>query len=205
FATHFARESELSYRKGMEWLGYSIDWRREFTTVDPSYSKFIAWQYHKLYDAGLIVKGKHPVKWCPGCGNPVTDHDLLEGEGVGIVEFTLLKYKIDDYVLPAATLRPETVFGVTNLWLNPDVKYVSAQVNGERWIVSEQAVKKLRDQGYQVGEVSSIRINFGREVEVPLTHKRVPILPAKFVDPDNATGVVGSVPSHRLNLAGPPI
>lgn len=196
FATHFARESELSYRKGMEWLGYSIDWRREFTTVDPSYSKFITWQYHKLYDAGLIVRGKHPVKWCPGCGNPVTDHDLLEGEGVGIVEFTLLKYRIDDYVLPAATLRPETVFGATNLWLNPDVKYVSAQVNGERWIVSEQAVKKLREQGYQVGEVSSIRINFGREVEVPLTHKRVPILPAKFVDPDNATGVVGSVPSH---------
>lgn len=196
FASHFARESELSYRKGMEWLGYSIDWCREFTTVDPHYKKFVTWQYHKLYDAGLIVKGKHPVKWCPRCGNPVTDHDLLEGEGVGIVEFTLLKYRADDYVLPAATLRPETVFGVTNLWLNPDVKYVSARVGGERWIVSEQAIEKLREQGYKVGEVGPIQINFSRKVEVPLTHKRVPILPAKFVDPDNATGVVGSVPSH---------
>ncbi len=196
FAIHFARESELSYRKGMEWLGYSIDWRREFTTVDPHYNKFITWQYHKLYDAGLIVKGKHPVKWCPGCGNPVTDHDLLEGEGVGIVEFTLLKYRAGEYVFPAATLRPETVFGVTNLWLNPNVKYVSIEVNGERWVVSEQAVEKLREQGYQIGEISSFKINFGRKVEVPLTHKRVPILPAKFADPDNATGVVGSVPSH---------
>ncbi len=196
FATYFAHVSDLSYRKGMEWLGYSIDWRREFTTVDPHYSKFITWQYRKLYDAGLIVKGKHPVKWCPGCGNPVTDHDLLEGEGVGIVEFTLLKYRADDYVLPAATLRPETVFGVTNLWLNPDIKYISARVNGERWIISKQAVEKLRDQGYQIGEVSPIRVDFSKEVEVPLTHKRVPILPAKFVDPDNATGVVGSVPSH---------
>ncbi len=196
FATHFARESDLSYRKGMEWLGYSIDWRREFTTVDPHYSKFVTWQYHQLQEAGLIVKGKHPVKWCPGCGNPVTDHDLLEGEGVETVEFTLLKYRSGDYVLPAATLRPETVFGVTNLWLNPDVKYVCAEVDGERWVVSEQAVDKLREQGYKIGEVVPGRIDFGGEVEVPLTHKRVPVLPARFVDPNNATGVVGSVPSH---------
>ncbi|MDI6884570.1 MAG: leucine--tRNA ligase [Hadesarchaea archaeon] len=196
FATHFARESDLSYRKGMEWLGYSIDWRREFTTVDPHYQKFITWQYHQLQEAGLIVKGKHPVKWCPGCGNPVTDHDLLDGEGVEIVEFTLLKYRSGDYILPAATLRPETVFGVTNLWLNPDVKYVCAEVDGEKWVVSEQAVEKLRQQGYRVGKVVPGRIDFSKEVEVPLTHKRVPVLPARFVDPDNATGVVGSVPSH---------
>jgi leucyl-tRNA synthetase len=197
FATHFARISDLSYRKGMGWLGYSIDWRREFTTVDPHYSKFITWQYHKLMDAGVIVKGAHPVKWCPSCGNPVTDHDLLEGEGVGILEFTLLKYRLGDYVLPAATLRPETIFGVTNLWLNPDVKYVSAEVDGERWVVSPEAIEKIREQGYEVGKVEPFSAKLiGREVEVPLTHKRVLILPAKFVDPGNATGVVGSVPAH---------
>ncbi len=196
FANYFARESELSYRKGMEWLGYSIDWRREFTTVDPSYSKFVTWQYHKLWDSNLIVKGKHPVKWCPGCGNPVTDHDLLDGEGAEILEFTLLKYRLGEYVLPAATLRPETVFGVTNLWMNPGVNYVSARVGEELWIVSEQAVEKLSQQGHRVEDVKPIRIDFKKEVEVPLTRKRVPILPATFVDPDNATGVVGSVPSH---------
>jgi leucyl-tRNA synthetase len=198
FATYFARVSDLSYRKGMEWLGYSFDWRREFTTIDPHYSKFITWQYHKLMDAGLISKGTHPVKWCPGCRNPVTDHDLLEGEGVGILEFTLLKYRFNDYVLPAATLRPETVFGVTNLWLNPRVDYVCVEVNGERWIVSRQAVEKLRVQGYKIGKISELpeKTLIGKEVEVPLTHKRVLILPAEFVDPENATGVVGSVPAH---------
>jgi leucyl-tRNA synthetase len=196
FANYWARESDLSYRKGMEWLGHSIDWRREFTTVDPHYKKFVTWQYHKLWDAGLIVKGKHPVRWCPNCGNPVTDHDLLDGEGVEILDFTLLKYRLGDHVLPAATLRPETVFGVTNLWLNPEVKYVAAEVGGEKWVVSEQAVEKLRQQGYSVGAVGPFQVDFTKEVEVPLTHKRVPILPARFVDPNNVTGVVGSVPSH---------
>jgi len=196
FADYFARRSDLSYRKGMEWLGFTVDWRRELTTIDPTYSKFVTWQYHKIWDMGLIVKGKHPVKWCPNDGNPVTDHDLLEGEGVEIVEFTLLKYKYGDYVLPAATLRPETVYGVTNLWMNPKVNYVSAVVGGEKWIVSEEAVEKLRKQAFEVGEVKPIKIDFTKKVEVPLTHKLVPMLPASFVDPKNATGVVGSVPSH---------
>lgn len=196
FAEYWARLSELGYRKGMELLGLSIDWRREFTTVDPHYQRFITWQYHKLFDRGLIVKGKHPVKWCPSCNNPVTDHDLLEGEGVEILDFTLIKYRQGDLIFPAATLRPETIFGLTNIWLNPKARYVVAEVDGEKWVVSEQALPKLREQGYRVGEAWPYQPQFGTEVEVPLTGKRVPILPAEFADPNSATGVVGSVPAH---------
>jgi leucyl-tRNA synthetase len=196
FANYWARISELGYRKGMELLGLSIDWRREFTTVDPHYKKFITWQYHKLWERGLIVKGKHPVKWCPSCKNPVTDHDLLEGEGVEILEFTLIKYRQGDLIFPAATLRPETLFGLTNIWLNPKAKYVIATVNGEKWVVSEQAVEKLREQGNEVEVEEEYQSNFGSEVEVPLTGKKVPILPAEFVNPNSCTGVVGSVPAH---------
>jgi leucyl-tRNA synthetase len=196
FGTYFAEVSDLSYKKGMRWLGLSIDWRRDFTTVDPPYSRFVTWQYHKLLEAGLIVKGKHPVRWCPRDGNPVTDHDLLEGEEAELLEFTLLKYRQGKRVFPAATLRPETLFGATNLWLNPKVNYVEAEVEGERWVVSEEAVSKLAEQGYRVGESRPFRVEFGSEVEVPLTRKRVPILPADFVDSNNATGVVGSVPAH---------
>lgn len=196
FAEYWARLSELGYRKGMELLGLSIDWRREFTTVDPHYQRFITWQYHKLFDRGLIVKGRHAVKWCPSCNNPVTDHDLLEGEGVEILDFTLIKYRQGNLVFPAATLRPETIFGLTNIWLNPKARYVVAEVDGEKWVVSEQALPKLREQGYRVGEARPYQPQFGTEVEVPLTGKRVPILPAEFADPNSATGVVGSVPAH---------
>lgn len=197
FGDYFARESDLSYKRGMQMLGYSIDWDREFTTIDDAYSKFITWQYHKLMDMGLVSKGAHPVKWCPGCENPVTDHDLLEGEGVNIVEYSLLKFRLNDYVLPAATLRPETIFGVTNLWLNPEVDYVEAEVNGEKWIVSEEAIEKIKNQGFKVGKVSKFDDQLiGRDVEAPIVHKKVPILPADFVDPQNASGVVYSVPAH---------
>ncbi|KXB07868.1 hypothetical protein AKJ56_02215, partial [candidate division MSBL1 archaeon SCGC-AAA382N08] len=121
----------------------------------------------------------------------------LEGEGVNIVEYSLLKYRVDDYVLPAATLRPETVFGVTNLWLNPEVDYVVAEVGSENWVVSEEGLKKLENQNFDIGEVSELDEQLiGKEVEAPLIDKKVPILPASFVDPSNATGIVYSVPSH---------
>jgi len=197
FGDYFAKESDLSYKKGMDILGYSIDWRREFRTIDDAYKKFITWQYHNLKDMNLVTEGEHPVKWCPNDENPVTDHDLLEGEGVNIVDYSLLKYRVDGYVLPAATLRPETIFGVTNLWLNPDVDYKVAEVDDEEWIVSERGVEKLRNQNFDVGDVSTFDGELiGKMVEAPLIDKEVPILPADFVDPENATGIVYSVPAH---------
>ena len=58
----------------------------------------------------------------------------------------VVKFNLDDtYVLPVATLRPETIYGVTNLWINPHVKYVVAHVgesNKPMWIISRDAVKK---------------------------------------------------------------
>ncbi|KXB05488.1 hypothetical protein AKJ49_00670 [candidate division MSBL1 archaeon SCGC-AAA382A03] len=197
FGDYFAKKSNLSYKKGMKMLGYSIDWRREFRTINDNYKKFITWQYHKLMDMGLVSKGEHPVKWCPNDENPVTDHDLLEGEGVNIVEYSLLKYRVNDYVLPAATLRPETIFGVTNLWLNPNEKYVIAEVGSEKWVVSERGLEKLRNQNFEIGEVTDLDEQLiGKKAKAPLIDKKVPILPADFVDPTNATGVVYSVPAH---------
>lgn len=107
------------YNEVMHEMGYSIDWRREFKTIDPTYKKFIEWQITTLKEKGLVIKGEHPVKYCPRCGNPVGDHDLLEGEGVGINELTLLKFKMEDKIFVTATLRPETIVGATNIWLNP--------------------------------------------------------------------------------------
>ncbi len=197
FGDYFAEKSTLSYKSGMKMLGYSIDWRREFRTIDEHYKKFITWQYHKLMDMDLVSKGAHPVKWCPSDENPVTDHDLLEGEGVDIVEYSLLKYKVDEYILPAATLRPETIFGVTNLWMNPEVDYVVAEVNSEKWVVSEEGLTKLENQGFDIGNVEKLQDQLiGKEAEAPLIDRKIPILPARFVDPGNATGIVYSVPAH---------
>jgi len=184
-------------RKTVHLAGFSIDWRREFQTTSPLFSKFIEWQYESLRKKGYVVRGTHPVVWCPRCESPTGDADRHEGEGVSQEEYILLKFKYNGVCLPAATLRPETIYGVTNIWVHPDSEYVEVKVDGEKWVVSEAAAKKLKDQK----EVTILRHFKGAEIiggeaTNPLNKKKLPILPAIFVNPDNATGIVYSVPAH---------
>ncbi|MFQ6134680.1 MAG: leucine--tRNA ligase, partial [Nitrososphaerales archaeon] len=185
-------------KAGMKEIGYSIDWRREFTTIDPQYSTFIQWQFKKLRDKGLITRGSHPVGWCPRDGSPVGQHDTVGDVEPEIGEYTLIKFRLDGYRLPTATLRPETVFGVTNIWIRPEAAYVKADVDGEAWIVSREAAEKLRYLSMKVTVEEELKGSdlVGEEVENPLTDTKMPILPASFVDPKNGTGVVMSVPAH---------
>ncbi|MEG9195295.1 MAG: leucine--tRNA ligase [Candidatus Methanoglobus sp.] len=192
---YFAREALSALKR----IGYSIDWRRKFTTMDPAYQKFIEWQFWRLKELGLIEKGSHPVRYCPNDQNPVEDHDLLMGEEASIVEFTVIKFRLEnsDLIFPCATLRPETIFGVTNIWLKPS-KYVIARVDGEKWIVSREAFEKLKfmDRHVELVEEVDAKEFIGKKVIVPLVNRAVPIFGAEFVDMDNATGVVMSVPAH---------
>ncbi len=187
--------------------GYSIDWSRTFTTTDltPSFSKFIEWQYRKLYEKGYIVKGTHPVIWCPKCKSPTGDHDRLKGEGETIQEYKIILFKTkiegEEYYLPIATLRPETIFATTNLWIS-NKNYKIIEVEGKKWIVSEEAYKKLKDQLYEqkynmklLGEINYKKL-IGEKAENPITKEENYIFYSKFVDTDNATGIVMSVPSH---------
>ncbi|MFQ5831096.1 MAG: leucine--tRNA ligase [Candidatus Thorarchaeota archaeon] len=179
-------------------LGYSIDWRRKFTTGDDIYNQFITWQYQKLMELGYIRKGSHPLLYCPNCGNPVGEDDLLEGISAKVKEFVAIKYPFEDGYLVAATLRPETTFGITNVWIHPAAEYVQAKVNGEKWIVSSVAAEKLKLQAKEIEVVETFPGSkiIGKKCKTVHDGREIPILPAEFVDVENATGVVYSVPGH---------
>ena len=194
-ASYFHQE----IKQGMNEMGYSIDWRREFTTIDKGYSKFISWQFRNLKKNGLIVQGSHPVGWCPQDQNPVSQHDTVGDMEPDLIEYVLVKFKFEDqYVIPTATLRPETIFGVTNLWINPDIKYVIAQVNNEKWIITKEAARKMEFLNASVALISEINGSdlIGKSVFDEKRKQQVPIFPASFVDSNNGTGIVMSVPAH---------
>ena len=193
---------ENSYKPNMKKLGYSVDWRREFTTNDEHYSKFIKWQYKKLRENEMVKQGMHPTKYCLNDENPVTTHDLLEGEDAEKQEYTLVKfegeYKGDKIFLPMATLRPETVFGVTHTHADPEGDYQIVEVDDEKWVLSEEAVEKIRHQDRDVRVVDDIKGGelIGDYFRNPVTDDEVIMLPADFVDTDSGTGLVMSVPAH---------
>jgi len=185
-------------KSGMIEMGYSIDWRREFTTIDPAYQKFIEWQFRNLKEKNLIVQGSHPVGWCPKDQNPVSQHDTLGDVEPDFTEYIIIKFDLNGVKIPVATLRPETLFGVTNIWINPQVMYQKIKVNDEIWITSPECARKLEFLEKKIEVIEDVLGSdfVGQSVKAPHSSDSVLILPASFVKSDNGTGIVMSVPAH---------
>ncbi|MBI2136599.1 leucine--tRNA ligase [Candidatus Woesearchaeota archaeon] len=188
------------FKKDFKRIGISIDWRREYftTSLNPHYDKFVRWQFNKLKEKNYVRVGKFPVVYCPKENAPVSDHARSEGEGEVPQEFTLLKFKYKDGYLVAATLRPETVFGQTNMWVNPNIDYVKANVSGEIWYVSKECTDKLilQEKSVKILGTAHGKEFLGKDCVAPGIEKSIIILPATFCDPNIGTGMVTSVPSH---------
>ena len=188
--------------KDFRGLGYSIDWSRRFTSAEPFYQEVVKWQFRHLHDLGLIKQGRYPILYSIEDQNAVGEDDIKDGDTdkVSIEEFTAVIFQGPDFGIVAASLRPETIFGITNLWINPEEEYHLVDYMGERLVTSASSVQKLILQNPDIkdlGNVDKDRILY-HEFAVPITGKKVPVFPSGFVDPDNGTGVVYSVPGHSV-------
>lgn len=113
-------------------LGCSCDWSRERFTMDEGCSDAVLEVFERLYNKGLIYKGKRIVNWCPNCKTPISDIEVDYEEVPSSLWY--IKYPLensDDY-LTVATTRPETMLGDTAVAVAPDderyKKYVGKRV-----------------------------------------------------------------------------
>lgn len=205
--------------KDLKQMGIKVDWRRSFITTDvnPFYDSFVRWQFITLKERKKIKFGKRYTIYSPKDGQPCMDHDRQTGEGVGPQEYTLIKMKITEpfptklsrlqgkkVFLVAATLRPETMFGQTNCWVRPDMKYVAFQTaSGDVFICTRRSARNMSFQGFTKdnGVVPVVMEMLGQDIlgcalSAPLTsYKTIYALPMLTIKEDKGTGVVTSVPS----------
>jgi len=181
-------------------FGFLADWDRFTCTIWPDYGKFIQWQFRKLHEKGYLVQKPYFATFCPNCGPVAVDPsetDIQKGGKAEKHEYTLLKFKFGKEFVMAATLRPETVFGQTNFWVDPEIEYAKVRVGHEVWIVSKPCAKKLKMQKEGVEEIGTIsgKELVGKLCKAPVVEREIPILPSAFCDPNVGTGMVTSVPS----------
>ncbi|MCX8036354.1 MAG: valine--tRNA ligase [Candidatus Sumerlaeia bacterium] len=152
-------------------LGSSCDWTRERFTLDPGLSRAVRTVFKRLYDEGLIYRGKYLVNWCPKLRTVLSDDEVEHREVDGhlwYIRYPLKGKSSDgsDYLV-VATTRPETMLGDTAVAVNPD------------------------DERY--------RHLIGKTAVLPLMEREIPIIGDPFVDPSFGTGMVKVTPAHDPN------
>ncbi|BAU47667.1 valyl-tRNA synthetase [Sulfurifustis variabilis] len=170
--------------KQLRRLGASLDWSRERFTMDEGLSRAVAEVFVRLYEEGLIYRGKRLVNWDPVLHTAVSDLEVVSEEENGSLWH--IRYPLAEAArgrasaaggktpgtsgaghLVVATTRPETLLGDAAVAVHP---------NDDRY-------KHL----------------IGALVELPLTGRRIPIIADEYVDPAFGTGCVKITPAHDFN------
>ena len=102
----------------MRRLGASVDWQREYFTMDENLSHAVREVFVRLYDQGLIYRGKYIVNWCPDCGTAISDLEVKHEEVAG--KLYEIRYPVvgSKEFITVATTRPETMLGDTAIAVN---------------------------------------------------------------------------------------
>ena len=108
-------------------LGCSCDWERNRFTLDEGMSDAVLEQFTRLYEKGLIYKGKRMVNWCTSCNTSISDAEVEYKEEAS--HLWHIRYKItgtEDEYIEVATTRPETMLGDTAVAVHPnDERYTN--------------------------------------------------------------------------------
>ncbi len=196
-AAYFTNESRQLYGRS----GFSMDQRRSFVSTDPQFSKMVEWQFAILNSKGYLTKGRHPVGWCPNEDNAVGMHDTKHDVEPEIEEETAVLFRVDgeDAYMLCTTYRPETLFGVTNMFVNEKVQYVACRIGdgGKQYYISKAAagILKYQTKVEILEEVGADRL-LAKTCINPMNGSKLPVLPGFFVKEGVGTGIVMSVPAH---------
>ena len=159
----------------MRRMGDSVDWSREYFTMDEKLSPVVTDTFVRLYEQGLIYRGKRLVSWDPVLMSAVSDLEVESEEEEGHLwhicyPFVNGPQSVDGQTargLVVATTRPETMLGDVAVMVNPE------------------------DQRYQH--------LIGQQVHLPLCDRTVPVIADDYVDKAFGTGVVKVTPAHDAN------
>lgn len=133
-------------------LGCSCDWERNRFTLDGGMSEAVLEQFVRLYNKGLIYKGKRMVNWCTSCNTSISDAEVEYKEEPS--HLWHIRYKIvgtEDEYIEVATTRPETMLGDTAVAVHPDderythlvgKKCILPIMNKEIPIIADEFVEK---------------------------------------------------------------
>ena len=160
-------------------LGCSCDWQRERFTMDPGLSRAVTEVFCRLYEKGLIYRGKYIINWCPRCSTALSDEEAIHQDEKGKLWYIRYPYCENKYVT-VATTRPETMLGDVAVAVHPDDprfkkligKTITLPVmNREIPVIADDAV----DPKFGTGAVKVTPAHDPNDFEISQRHNLAPI------------------------------
>ncbi|MFQ5964937.1 MAG: valine--tRNA ligase [Candidatus Scalinduaceae bacterium] len=163
-------------------LGCSCDWDRERFTMDEGLSKAVKEAFIKLYEKGLIYKGKYIINWCPRCLTALSDDEVEHEDHEGHLWYIKYPFRDEPHLfLNIATTRPETMLGDVAVAVHPDDERYK-QMIGEKLTlpVVGRAIPIIADESvdpkFGTGAVKVTPAHDPNDFEIGKRHNLEPIL-----------------------------
>ena len=181
-------------------LGCSCDWTRERFTLDPGLSRAVRTVFKRLYDEGLIYRGKYLVNWCPKLRTVLSDDEVEYRETDGHLWY--IRYPIK----PAVSHQPSAV-GVQGAGVgdqHSEIQNLKSKIQNHSedflTVATTRPETMLGDTAVAVNPNDErYRHLIGRMAILPLMEREIPIIADPFVDPAFGTGMVKVTPAHDPN------
>jgi valyl-tRNA synthetase len=167
----------------MRRLGASPDWRRERFTMDTGLSRIVTETFVRLYNEGLIYRGKRLVNWDPKLKTAVSDLEVAQEEEDGFMWHIRYPLAEGEGYLTVATTRPETMLGDTAVMVHPDDERYRRLIGKKvKLPLSRKGKLKALQDGGQASD-----------------WREISIIADAYVDREFGTGVVKVTPAHDFN------
>jgi len=101
-------------------FGASCDWERERFTMDEGLSRAVREVFVRLFNEGMIYKGKYIINWCPRCGTALADEEVDHEKEQAYLYHIRYPFSNEEGGLVVATTRPETMLGDVAVAVHPD-------------------------------------------------------------------------------------
>ena len=153
-------------------LGTSTDWNLEYRTMDPSYYKLTQASFVRLFNAGYIYRGEHPVNWCPRCETAIAEAEVEHIQRQGSIHF--IRFGTGDMELEIATTRPELLAACVAIAVHPEDKRHSHQAGKKIDVpLFRRSVPILTDQevDQSFGSGAVMVCTFGDKMDVKWQNK----------------------------------
>ncbi|MGH7583665.1 MAG: valine--tRNA ligase, partial [Gemmatimonadales bacterium] len=142
----FVRETGSTILDQLKALGASCDWSRAYFTLDAGLSRAVREVFVRLYEKGLIYRGKYIINWCPRCLTALSNEEVEREERGG--NLWHLQYPLADGSgsITVATTRPETMLGDTAVAVHPaDERYAAMIGKTLRLPLTERLIPVIAD------------------------------------------------------------